>query len=462
MAWRGPASKKVTNQAPNPVSHGNEMSGKKKTIPEAGLPFYENRAFQVRRDKDKEKDFSVTLIDIDTAILTYMDTVINPTIVDAGRQVKVPINYASPERWKAIRVDGAIRDKNGKMQCPAIAFRRSTMQRNDNLTSLNRYLQYPVIKKFSQKNQYDKFSIMSGFSPVKEAYSVAMPDHVIINYDFIVWTDLVEQGNAIVEGINFSTEDYWGDKTRYKFRTSISDYNFETVVDAGQDRAVKTTFSLMVYAYLLPDKYENYKSVVQKAFTTRKVVINFDVALTKDFETSKKQSLELYSVAGGNPTTIGMAESGRFPSFPALIQNADHAFVSDYAEYAGTSSYFAASGSIQLGSIVLVGGGATGSFITNLVPNVSGSEAIDTVPYTLGNAAKWLVSINNGVVGDFKTSEVVATWNIAGNVRYYATEVSQLGSVPVTLSVNNSGGSINLYANIMSGTWNIKYIRTVV
>jgi len=144
----------------------------------------------------KQKNFSVKLVDVDSTILSYLDTVISPTIVDSGRQIKVPINYASPERWKAIRKDGAIRDKNGKVQTPAIAFRRSTMQRNDQLITLNRYLQYPVQKKFSEKNKYDKFSVMHGFAPTKEIYSVAMPDHVIVNYEFIVWTELVEQGNA--------------------------------------------------------------------------------------------------------------------------------------------------------------------------------------------------------------------------------------------------------------------------
>ena len=278
MAWRGPTTKPVANNPPhNPVNTGHEMSESKKPVVEAayGPNYKPNRAYDIRRDTDVQKNFSVTLIDIDTAILTHLDAVISPTIIDAGRQIKVPINYASPEKWKSIQQDGVIRDHNGKIQTPVIAFRRSTMQRNDNLITLNRYLQYPAVKHFSEKNKYDRFSAMSGFMPVKEIYSVAMPDHVIINYEFIIWTELIEQGNAVVEAINFATEDYWGDKNRFKFRTSISDYNFETTNDAGQDRIVRSTFSMMVNAYLLPDKFENYKSVVQKAFTPRKVV--FDV-----------------------------------------------------------------------------------------------------------------------------------------------------------------------------------------
>lgn len=459
MAWRGPASKTVTNAAPNPVSHGNEMSGMTKTLPDAGIPFKEHRALDMRRDKDEQKDFSVKLIDVDTTILSYLDNVISPSIKDAGRVIKVPINYASPERWKAIRKDGAIRDHNGKVQCPAIAFRRTTMQRNDSLITLNRYLQYPTIKHFSEKNKYDKFSLMNGFSHVKELYSVAMPDHVIINYDFIVWTDLVEQGNEIVEGINFSTEDYWGDKNRYKFRTSISDYNFETTVDAGSDRIVKTTFSLMVYAYLLPDRYENYKSVVQKAFTERKIVFNVEVSVD-NVQNLPPDELQKLSISGDASTLP--------PRFSGIMQNVDHALTADYATIAAeansalTASYLDISNgqSTTLASLNLVGGNTTGSMGTHVVTGLSTPQSIDSIPVSTGNSATWLVSIHDST--NYKTSEVVAAWNSTTGISFYVTEVSQIGLVPVTLTVTNSGGNVTLTATPASGTWTIKLIRMVV
>lgn len=461
MAWRGPASKKATNPAPNPVQHGNAMSGEKKTIQNSSVPFKENRANQVRRDKDKELDFSVKLIDIDSTILSYLDTVINPTIVDAGRQVKVPIIYSSPERWKAIRKDGAIRDHNGKFQTPAIAFRRTTMQRNDSLITFNRYLQYPVMRKFSEKNKYDKFSLMNDFAPTKEIYSVAMPDHVIINYDFIVWTELVEQANGIVEGINFSTEDYWGDKNRFKFRTSISDYNFETTVDAGQDRVVRTTFSLMVYAYLLPDKYENYKSVIQKSFTTRKVVINFDAVVSGDFPTKPSQSLELFSVSSaGTRSPVETTGFNSLPSAAAMFGIADRAFIADFAVNTENANNMHTTNQIQVGGLVISGSGSDMALTTGQVSGVSGSLAINSIAYTAGDAAKWLVSINDGGTNS-KTSEVVVGW-ANGAFNFYVTEIAEIGSVPVSISVNNAGSQINLVATPLSGTWNVKYIQFVI
>lgn len=468
MAWRGPTVKPITNTPPNSSNRGSEMSDMKKQ-PQGvfGPPVFGqdaatgNRAYNIRRDNDGAKDLSIKLIDIDGAILSHMDTAISPAIVDSGRLVKVPINYASPERWKAIRKDGAIRDKNGKIQTPAIAFRRSTVQRNDSLLTLNRYLQYPVMKKFSEKNKYDKFSVMNGFSPKKEIYSVAMPDHVIINYEFIIWTELVEQCNSIVEAINFATEDYWGDKKRFKFRTSISDYNFETATEAGQDRVVRATFSLMCYAYLLPNgKFEGYKSTVQKAFTLRKVVFSS--------EELTKKATEPDSV--GNASSTGFAPDmpyGR-PQFGGIVQNANYAITAGSANisnYALTASYVNTTNlSGTFNSISIIGGGATGSFATNIVEGVnadSGSVAIDTIPISSGNAARWLVSVNDGNL-NFKTTEVVANWNNYA-VRFNNTETNQIGSVPVHMSVSNVvSGSVSLVATPLDGTWTLKMIRMMV
>ena len=438
MAWRGPTTKPVVNNPPhNPVNTGHEMSDSKKPVVQSayGPNYKPNRAYDVRRDTDKEKNFSVTLIDIDTAILTHLDTVISPTIIDAGRQIKVPINYASGEKWKSIQQDGVIRDHNGKIQTPVIAFRRSTMQRNDNLITLNRYLQYPAIKHFSEKNKYDRFSAMSGFMPVKEIYSVAMPDHVIINYEFIIWTELIEQGNAVVEAINFSTEDYWGDKNRFKFRTSISDYNFETTNDAGQDRIVRSTFSMMVNAYLLPDKFENYKSVVQKAFTPRKVVFDVHEKIVGAIGESGERTY--VSVNDGN-----LADSNQ----PPISQNVIYNIINQNS-------------TLEVLNIVGGGdGGATGSFTANSV-TISGSVNIDSELIGDGNAARWLVSISNGT--DIKVNEVMSSWNSVSS-SYYVTEVSEIGYVPVSLSVNNTSGSIHLLATPLSGTWTLKYIKMVV
>lgn len=276
MTWR-----------PNTSNNSEALDGKRVD---------ENRANNLKRD-DKVKNFSITLLDVDTAILNYMTKVINPIVTENGGDlVKVPIIYGSPERWVAIRKDGYIRDKKGKVQTPIIMFKRNTMARNDSLITLNRFLSAPFVKKYSQRNSYDQFSILSGKSiPVKEIYNVTLPDHVIITYECMVWTDYVEQMNKIIESINFAAEDYWGDKDRFKFRVSISDYSSQVEIPADADRVVRSTFSMTVYAYLLPEERETRALTTQKILTKRKLVINTEVVVRPEesdcFETNNNVQL---------------------------------------------------------------------------------------------------------------------------------------------------------------------------
>ncbi len=409
MAWRGNQIKPTVNPVPNNINHGTEK---------ASMRMDQDRAQQVRRDKDTTKDFSVTLMDVDSTIYKYLEKNISPTIMSEGRLIKVPINYASPERWKSIRKDGYLRDKNGKVQCPTIAFRRSTMQRNDNLITLNRYLQYPTVKRFSQKNQYDKFNLMSGFKPVQEVYSVALPDHVIINYDFIVWTDLVEQGNAIIEKINFATEDYWGDKHNFKFRTSISDYNFQVEVSADQDRIVRTTFSMMVYAYLLPDKYENYKSTIQKAFTARKIVVNTEVT-GKTIQEAQEKMTRLTELNGNKVPLID--EKLFTPSEVEVGKNMSDAGVFDYQSFLTTKT----------GSIITTNNGS-GSAVF-LFQNTSFNDYGETSDYQ-----KFMLFIDDRTI-----SPINYTYQVSGSDIVVATKTSAVSSFLTTGSIIIGYGNIS-------------------
>jgi len=254
---------------PNEVQYDKNLSNKEE--------FYE-REHTVRRDTDKQKDFSISILDIDTTILEHLESRLNISVDDSEQKIKVPIIYASPERWKSIRKDGYIRDKLGQIQSPLITFKRTTIERNDQLITFNKFLSYPVIKKFSEKNRYDTFFVANNQQiPVKEIYNVTMADHVIVTYEFIAWTDYVIHMNKIIEIINFATEDYWGDKKRFRFRTSIQNYSFETDLVNDTDRIVKSTFSMIVYAYLLPEQRENLKSTTQKGFTNRKIIINAEL-----------------------------------------------------------------------------------------------------------------------------------------------------------------------------------------
>jgi len=266
MSWQGNKNNPVPNNLQLDKGHSDLKIG-------------DNRAFNTRRDKDTIKYPGISLIDIDEAIIKYLDEHISPRVVDMGNSIKVPVIYGSPERWNSAKKDGVFRDFNGKIQLPVLMVKRASFTKNESLMTLNRHLTYPVLTNYTEKNKYDKFSLITktGVKPVNAIYSVTCPDHIKITYNFMIWTELVEQMNAITEKINFAAEDYWGDEKRFRFRVYMGDYTNNMEVSTGQDRMVKTEFSATVMAYLLPDSFEDRQATVQKILTPRKIIISEEV-----------------------------------------------------------------------------------------------------------------------------------------------------------------------------------------
>lgn len=308
MAWRPNQNIDDFDEKP-PIKNSPNTQPNTKNLPvetNHGKKMSENRSENIRRDTDNVKDFSVTIEDIDGTILSHLEG-LQLQIISNGNTTPVPIIYGSPERWKAVKKDGFSRDEKGKVQLPLMMLKRNTLQRNDSLRIFNRYprdLSMPFTRKYSPKNQYDRFSVVNKLQdPVNEVYNVNLPDHFIVTYECMIWTDLIEQNNKVVERIEYATEDYWGDKSRFKFRTTTSDFNLQTEVSDGQDRMVRTTFNLQVYAYLLPEYQKEWEKTVRKSLTPRRIVFGVELegSDVNDFPT--KENNEGYTGQGvyGNP-----------------------------------------------------------------------------------------------------------------------------------------------------------------
>jgi hypothetical protein len=278
MAW-GPNNVSNPNYAPNPIQNNDNQSDVKKNY---------NRAYATRRDTDKEKNFTVTLLDIDTAIINTLNNTLRLQVMDNGDVVKVPVIYGNPERWVAMKQYGYIRDNQGKILLPAFMIRRKNVENNKDLATFNRYLSYQTLSNYTEKNKYDRFDLVNKgvfkSKPTKQIYSVSLPNHVNISYECIIWTDYVDQNNKLLEQINYAAKDYWGDRERFKFRARIDNYSIEQEVNDGEDRNVKTTFDLNVYAYLLNENYvtsmEGIKNTTSKLFTVRKIKIDEQIVGT--------------------------------------------------------------------------------------------------------------------------------------------------------------------------------------
>ena len=243
-----------------------------------------NRGFLYSRKKDDVKNPEVTLLDIDSAINFYFNNVIKPSVEDNGENVKVPLMYASPERWKSIQRDGFIRDKKDQIITPVIVYKRTSVEKDeslpqDKLDANNPNLFYTFQKKFSQENRYDNFAVQIGNFPTREYYNVTMPDYVTLTYDFTIWTSYIEQMNKIIERIVYSDGAYWGDPDKMRFRSSVDSITDATEV-GDAERLVRSTFSVTLRGYLLPKANFDHRSTTQKFISPKRVIFNADVDTT--------------------------------------------------------------------------------------------------------------------------------------------------------------------------------------
>ena len=288
------------------------LESRKKPLPRSQRKTV-NRALQLRRDTDDVKDVSVSLMDMDSSIMYYFTEVIKPTVVENGEQVKVPVMYASPERWSAIQKTGFMRDKKRQLILPVIAFRRTGMEKDtnmpvDKIDPEEPKLHWQFERKYNNSNRYDNFSIQQGLLPQKEYYNVAVPDYMVLSYDFIIWTHYIEQMNKLIERINWSAGAYWGEPNKMRFRTNIDSYTDATEV-TDRERIIRTQFSVTLNGYLIPEAYNELAGphTMQKHLTPKKVVIGTEtevgVAPLMDQITGGETFPDARTLSGGDTTT---------------------------------------------------------------------------------------------------------------------------------------------------------------
>lgn len=216
----------------------------------------EDRGHQIKRD-DKVKNHYIGLYDIDECIQYYFDNVIKPSVDDGDEYVRVPMIYGSPERWVSVQKNGFFRDQQGKIQIPVIIYRRTSVAKNrtmsNKLDANNPHFHYTFQKQYNKRNRYDNFAAVNGITPSTENYNIVIPDFVTLTYECIIWTEYVEQMNKIIESVNYAEDAYWGDPEKFKFRTLIEDFSQETELEADADRTVRTSFTIMMEGYVIPD-----------------------------------------------------------------------------------------------------------------------------------------------------------------------------------------------------------------
>jgi hypothetical protein len=271
--------------------------------------FSENRGTDYSMRNDTVKDVSIGLEDIDNAIMYYFNNVIKPNVFHNGKQLAVPVIYGSPERWKSVQADGFYRDNSGRLMVPLIMFKRENIEKNralgNKLDGNTAHLYQVVGSKYNIRNAYDRFDIINNRIPSEQYYVTATPDYLTLTYNCVIFTDFVEQNNKLVEAVEFASDAYWGDPARYKFRAAIDSFATTTLLEEGTDRAAKSTFTIKVNGYIIPNTVNKDMATARSKFYTKSQVV---------FTMETAGNIETLSTSGGAPRTamgaaVGVADA---------------------------------------------------------------------------------------------------------------------------------------------------------
>lgn len=230
-----------------------------------------SRAGEMRRDNDLVKVPKITLYDIDYSVFFQLSQVMNIQLNDNGNMIPVPVMFANGEKWAQIRQHGYMRDIDKKAMAPVMVLRRTSVAQDERIAKLDLNHYEPNIKLFPYRTFNMQYDRVAGQLQAKESYeyfSVSIPDYVRVSYELIIWTDLTEQMNEVIQSISIMDGHVWGDF--YKFRTTVQDITHNTINAPGDDRLVKSTITLQTDGYLRQD-FEYHQSNLQKQFSLKRV-----------------------------------------------------------------------------------------------------------------------------------------------------------------------------------------------
>ena len=215
--------------------------------------------------RDAGKSYSITLKDIDTAVINHIRNIMKPVVRESNEIIKVPVMYGNEERWKSVRGRGVLRDKNGVIILPVMVIKRTSVAMNDQMPLSfdndvrGKYISVIRSKSgWSKNNRYDRFSVLTGQKPVEEFVKTGMPDFVVCSYNIVMMTAYMEQMNDLntiwVEHI----ETYFGDSTSYRFLSSLSgDISDATEMESDGERIIRNELTLEIKGYMIPEFTDN-------------------------------------------------------------------------------------------------------------------------------------------------------------------------------------------------------------
>lgn len=254
----------------------------------------QNRAYETSERKDGDKDFTIGIKDVDEALLYYFNNVLKLSVLQNNTKLTVPVIYGTPENWKSVQLDGYYRDQNEKLMAPLLMFKRGSVTQNRNLgykLDGNQVHNVQLFRKgFTKRNIYSNFGALNNRVPETKYVVSATPDYITVEYECIVWTYFVEQMDKLIEQLNFASRSYWGDPNRFLFYSSIESFQDSITYDIGDNRAVRTNFTISLNGYLIPDSLNKKLATPGNAYGISKVIFGLETSTgTEEFSTKVKK-----------------------------------------------------------------------------------------------------------------------------------------------------------------------------
>lgn len=234
-----------------------------------------NRGYDNAVTEKDAPEILVTLEKINEIIMGYLSNVINPSVEEGGVMQRVPVIYGTPERWATVREKGFLRDETNKLLTPLIMLHRTSVKKGVLANPNNKYLHTTLTTGWNRRNAYDRFAVLNNIRPSQQLHQVMIPDYMDLQYEGLIWTNLLSQMDKVIEQINVENDEFWGERNNFKFRVSIDAFDSQNELPADETRVIRTGFQMKVAAYLLPERMvKNMKlaSTSQPSYTAKKVV----------------------------------------------------------------------------------------------------------------------------------------------------------------------------------------------
>ena len=255
-----------------------------------------NRAKQISLKNDKDKDFYIGMKDLTDAVDYYFKQILRLSVVQNNNRISIPIVYGTPENWLSVQRDGYFRDQQGKLQAPLLMYKRTSVTQNRNLGyKLDGNMVHNVQlfeKSYNPRNNYGNFAVLNSRAPEKEYVVSVTPDYVTVEFECIVWTYFIEQMDKIIEALNFSSRAYWGDPNKFQFYSNIDSFNESVSYDIGEDRAVKSSFTLTLNGYLIPDTVNKKLANADRYYGASQILFGMEVASDSAQQTANMRKIE--------------------------------------------------------------------------------------------------------------------------------------------------------------------------